>query len=200
MKRSGFKPSKPKAKRCPICREMYVKTRAIQPTCQEIACAVEFSLANIEKVKAKEAKARRKDTKVALEKIKTLPQLKKEAQIAFNRYIRERDARRGLPCICCGKPFMNGALTGGEVDAGHYRSIGSAPHLRFHEDNCHAQAKQCNRHGAGRAVDYRLGLIARIGLEAVEALEADNTPRHYAKDELRALAALYRAKLKELKK
>src|SRR3546814_4920656 len=74
----------------------------------------------------------------------------KKAQIAFNKFIRLRDARK--PCICCGKPLTDGALTGGGYDAGHYRSTGSAPHLRFIEDNCHAQRKQCNQWGAGRAV------------------------------------------------
>ena len=74
------------------------------------------------------------------------------------------------------------------------------PHLRFHEDNAHAQRKQCNRWGAGRAVDYRLGLIERIGLARVEALEADQQPRKYTADELRAIRDLYRAKLRELVK
>ncbi|MEF0257051.1 recombination protein NinG, partial [Pseudomonas aeruginosa] len=42
-------------------------------------------------------------------------------------------------------------------------------------------------------------LIERIGLEAVEALEADHQPRKYTNDELKAIAAEYRAKLRELK-
>ncbi len=45
---------------------------------------------------------------------------------------------------------------------------------------------------------YRQGLIARIGLSEVERIESDNTPRHYGKDELRELAAVYRRKTKEL--
>ncbi len=47
-------------------------------------------------------------------------------------------------------------------------------------------------------VRYRLGLIQRIGLEAVEALEADNTIRKWTREELREIAATYRAKRKEL--
>ena len=46
-------------------------------------------------------------------------------------------------------------------------------------------------------MDYRIGLIARIGLEAVEALEADNTLRRYTADELRAIKTMYREKLKK---
>ena len=84
--------------------------------------------------------------------------------------------------------------------AGHYRSRGSAPHLRFNEDNVHAQRKQCNRYGSGNVVGYRLGLIERIGLEAVEALEADNAPRKYTAEDLKAIKADYTRKARELEK
>jgi hypothetical protein len=89
---------------------------------------------------------------------------------------------------------------GGRFDAGHYRSTGSASHLRFDEANCHAQRKQCNRYGAGRAVDYRIGLIARIGWERVEELEASNSPRKWTREELIALKDLYVRKLKDLQR
>jgi hypothetical protein len=48
-------------------------------------------------------------------------------------------------------------------------------------------------------VDYRIGLVARIGLEAVEALESDNTPRKWTREELIAIRDTYKAKLKEMK-
>lgn len=102
-----------------------------------------------------------------------------------------------LPCICCSRTSEKQYLTGTNWDCGHYRSTGSAPHLCFHEDNAHRQLTVCNRHGAGRAVDYRIGLIARIGLARVEALEADNEPRHYTVDQL---IAHYKQELKELKR
>ena len=86
------------------------------------------------------------------------------------------------------------------MDAGHYRSRGSAPHLRFDERNCHAQSKKDNRYLSGNAVDYRIGLIARIGLEAVESLESDQTPRKWTIEELKAIKAEYRQKLKELQR
>ena len=49
-------------------------------------------------------------------------------------------------------------------------------------------------------MEYRAGLIARIGLAAVEALEADNRVHHWTHDELRAIRDEYRAKLKQLTK
>ena len=141
-------------------------------------------------------KIERQIDKERREKLKTRNDYIKEAQVAFNAYIRERD--KNQTCICCGKPLGESQLGGG-FDCGHYRSTGSAPHLRFNEDNAHGQTKFCNRYRAGNAVDYRLGLIKRIGLERVEALEADNEPAKWSIDELKAIREHYRKKLKELK-
>ncbi len=141
------------------------------------------------------AKVERAETKRRKEALKRIPDYIKDAQHAFNAFIRARDA--GKPCICCGQPLGTGEV-GGAYDCGHYRSTGSAAHLRFHEDNAHAQRKVCNRWGAGRAVDYRIGLVARIGLEAVEALECNNTPHKWQREELTQITQTYRQKLKEL--
>lgn len=155
----------------------------------------------VAKTKAKARKAaqaaEREADRARRDRLKTRSEWLKEAQAAFNAWVRARDA--GLPCICCGVPMGDGR-PGGAVDAGHYRSTGSAPHLRFEEDNCHAQRKVCNRFGAGRAVDYRLGLIERIGLERVEALEADQTPRKWTIDDLKAIKKKYQEKARELQK
>jgi len=190
----------PKRKRtCKVCRNNFQPVRCLQQTCS-FDCEVKLGLIHAERSKAKREKAERiaeiASTKILREKLKTKRDWTKEAQIAFNAYIRHRD--NGKLCICCGKPLGTQQIGGG-FDAGHYRSIGSAPHLRFDERNVHGQQKQCNRYGAGRAVDYRIGLIARIGLEAVESLEADQTPKKYTIAELRAIKAHYVAKLKELK-
>jgi hypothetical protein len=165
-------------------------------------CVAPWWEANREKVQAKAAakakRAEREQTKARRVALETIPELIAAAQKEFNAYIRARDA--GQPCICCGRTTNDkDLLTGSRWDAGHYRSTGSASHLRFNEDNCHRQLVHCNRHGAGRAVDYRIGLVARIGLARVEALEANNAVHKWTADELRAIRATYRAKLKQLK-
>jgi Bacteriophage Lambda NinG protein len=71
--------------------------------------------------------------------------------------------------------------------------------LRFNEDNVHAQCKYCNNQLSGNAANYRIGLVKRIGLERVEALECDHKLNHYTKDDLRAIEATYKAKLKAIK-
>lgn len=160
-----------------------------------------MSMVEVKQVKERERSARieRRQTRAQLEAIKTIPQLKKEAQHAFNAAIRARDRRLGMACICCGRT-LRWDIRGGAVDAGHYRSTGSADHLRFNEDNCHAQLADCNRYGAGRAVDYRVGLIARIGLERVEALESNNQHHKWTREELRDIRDRYRKMAKELEK
>ena len=178
----------PRLKTCPICHKPFVKQRMGQKACS-IECAIILGQQAQEKAKRKEIKARK-------EQIKTRSDWTKEAQVAFNAFVRERD--KSKPCICCGMPLTLDAIGGG-YDCGHYRSTGSAPHLRFDERNAHAQRKVCNRYGAGRAVDYRIGLIKRIGLAAVEALEADQEPRKYGIEELREIRNTYRMKLRELR-
>lgn len=180
----------PKAKPCEVCARLFVPDRMGQVVCRP-ACAMK---------KVRQAKVEeRAKVRTRKEAIKTIPVLIKEAQHAFNAYIRARD--EGKPCICCGKTLSLGfGGAGGGFDCGHYRSVGSASHLRFDERNAHGQRKQCNRYGAGRAVDYRIGLIGRIGLHQVEALEASNTPHKWTRAELIAIRDTYKAKLKEMRK
>lgn len=185
-------------KPCTHCGKSFAPRSSFQTVCKP-ACLLK-KINKEERQKKAEAKIKnrmeRAQFKERKAKLKRIPDLIKEAQTAFNAFIRERD--RGQPCICCGQPLGTGSV-GGAFDCGHYRSVGSASHLRFDVHNAHGQRKQCNRYGAGRAVDYRIGLIARIGLPAVEALEASNQPHKWERDELIAIKALYVAKLKELR-
>ena len=163
--------------------------RNMMHKCCGAECAQIFAVAERKRLDAKQTHERK-------QALKTRSEWLKEAQAAFNAFCRERD--KGHQCISCGASLRYEAIGGG-YDCGHYRSVGSAPHLRFHEDNAHGQCKKCNRYGSGMAVDYRLYLIARIGLARVEALEADQEPRKWSVDELIAIRDTYRAKLRELK-
>jgi hypothetical protein len=183
-----------KLHKCKACSNLYVKTRPLQSVCS-IPCSLKIAREKTQKTIKEKDRQDKKAVREKLDAMKTKPELLKLAQTCFNAFIRARDADK--PCICCGKPLNTGPNS---LDAGHYRSVGSAPHLRFVENNVHGQTKYCNNHLGGNHVEYRKGLIERIGLEAVEALEADQTPRKYTHDELRDLAATYRAKLRELKK
>lgn len=179
--------------RCKVCKATFTKRSAWQSLCGSIDCAV--SIAN--KLKAKRERLDRAETRQKLADMATKPELTALAQKAFNAYVRMRDY--GLKCISCNNPIAwDGEKTGGVVDCGHYLSVGARVNLRFTEDNAAAQCKKCNNFLAGNAVNYRIGLVKRIGLARVEALECDHDLKHYSKDDLRAMAAKYKQLTKEL--
>jgi hypothetical protein len=181
-----------KPAKCKVCQTSYTKTRPLQTVCSP-PCALTLARKATEKAQAKEQAKDRKETRAKLDAMQTKPELVKKAQTAVNAYIRARDA--GKPCISCGKPLGTEPNT---YDAGHFRSVGSAPHMRFVEDNIHGQCKHCNNYLGGNVLAYRKGLIERIGLERVEQIEADNTVRKYTHEGLREIAKQYREMARKL--
>jgi Bacteriophage Lambda NinG protein len=176
-----------KMKVCEGCGSMFMPRASFATACRMV-CA--------RKVVNAKKKAEREELKARKEKLETIHELIKKAQHAFNAYIRERDRLAGYGCISSGR---NLDWAGNSVDAGHYRSTGAASHLRFNEDNCHAQSKHDNQWKSGNAVDYRIGLIGRIGEARVLALEHNNEPHKWTHEELRSIRTTYVAKLKALK-
>lgn len=193
-------------KRCKHCRE-YVPGGITIPA--GFFCTIDHAIEFAKSAKARQAAKRRtkqkREDRQRLEEIKTRPMLIKEAQEAFNKFIRLRD--RDKPCVSC-RDTNPPQLFGGQWDAGHYLGVGSHPELRFNEDNCHKQCKVCNG-GAGkyqrkkRSVDdaYRAELIKRIGIERVEALENRKyEPGKWSADELRHIRDGYRKLARELER
>jgi len=159
-----------------------------------VPCALEYSRKKREgdgRRAEKAAKAKeRKRNREARVRLKTRSQWLAEAQHVFNAYIRQRDIRDN--CISCGRNHS------GQYHAGHYRSIGAAPELRFHEGNCHKQCAPCNNHKSGNAIEYRIALVKKIGLDKVEELEGIHSPLKLSIDEIKAIKSTYKAKLKEI--
>jgi len=133
----------PKPKKCRVktCRTSFIPRQSFQTWCSP-DCAVVIARGKQEKARKSLAQVGRADIKVRKEALKSRGDHMREAQQAFNEFIRARDQAAGHHCISSGKPLD---WSGNAVDAGHYRSVGSAPHLRFDERNCHAQSKQNNR-------------------------------------------------------
>lgn len=170
-------------RKCAICRLEFEKQRMGQKVCGP-KCSIEY-------VKKQAEKEDRKITREKKDALKTTRDWLKDAQVAFNAYIRERD--RALPCISCGRHHT------GSHDAGHYRSVGAASHLRFDEDNCHKQCVPCNQHKSGNAIEYRIRLVERIGEERVHRLEYSNVTKKWTTEEAKKIRDTYKRKLKELK-
>jgi hypothetical protein len=180
------------------CKQKFTPARPLQSCCS-IKCAIEHSNRTKAKQIASESTRKRKEHREAKQRLKSRSDWVKEAQAAVNAYCRARDIAAGHPCICCGKPFEP-QRPGGSVDAGHYLGRGAYPNLRFEELNIHAQRKNCNRPGGTTAASFRLGMIARIGIEAVEKLESDHEARHYSIDDLKEIKAKYSRMARELEK
>lgn len=168
-------------RKCKICKVKFTPVHSSVQMCCSINCAIEYS-------KQIEKKKWTKQKKVLKEKVKTKSDYVKELQKQVNYYIRQRD--KDKPCISCGKPLNS------KFDAGHYRSAGGNPELRFEELNIHGQCVYCNQHLHGNLIDYRIRLIERIGVEKVEWLESKHEPKRYTIPELKELIKKYKQKNK----
>lgn len=178
-----------KQKKCRECGKGFIPISSTSIVCS-MACAISYSQAKQVKESIKKAKQARQERRQAIIKAKSRGQWLKECQSVYNAWIRKRD--EGLPCISCG------SFTG-KSNCGHYRSVGSAPELRFEPLNTARQCEKCNSYLSGNLINYRINLIKRIGLDRVEWLEGKHEPKKWTIPELKALKAEYQAKLKQLK-
>jgi hypothetical protein len=189
-----------KPKKCKICGIEFIPQTTIASVCS-YSCAVELTNKRIDVRVAKEQKNAVKERREALVKLKTRAEWMKEVQQAFNAYIRARDYDKN--CISSGVgniSYIAGIPKQTAWDAGHYRTVGSCPELRFEPLNCHKQRVHDNQHLHGNIVEYRKGLIERIGIEKVEWLEGPHKPKKYTIEDLKQIKAKYKLKLKELLK
>jgi len=184
-----------KSRRCSHCKKKGPQSdmllRQLKAFCDQ-NCFAEWAAANVSKLAKKGKQIESKRLKAKKEKLKTKGEHLREAQTAFNAYIRLRDAKE--PCISCGR-FHTGLY-----QAGHYRSVGSSPELRFEESNVWKQCAPCNNHLSGNLINYRINLIKKIGLDKVEWLEGPHEPKHYTIEQIQEIKAHYRKRCREMQK
>jgi len=119
--------------------------------------------------------------------VRSLPELKKQAQLAVNKYIKLRDLNK--PCISCLKMSPS-------KQAGHYVAQGSSGALRYNEDNIHGQCVPCNLYLHGNLIEYRMNLVKRIGEKRVEYLENHKHDiKKWTREELEEIKKTYKLKL-----
>ena len=173
---------------CKICHEPYTpKYTTTQATCNKTECMIQYGREKQQKAHSKEF---RKKQRQAKDKLKTRSDWLREAQTAFNAYIRERDKYEH--CISCGRQPR-------KRNAGHYKSVGSSPELRFHPFNCNLQCEHCNTYKSGNQTEYRIHLVRRIGLANVEWLEGPHSAQKLTIDEIKEIKQYYKEQLKILK-
>ena len=143
--------------------------------------------------------AQAKDIKEKKEKLKTRSDYNKEAQQAFNKYVRLRDEKS--PCISCGSILREeDQKVGGVRDCGHYLSRGAHPQHRFNLCNTASQCVRCNRYLSGNVANFRIGMIQRWGVERMEAIESDHAPRKFTIDYLIRIKKIFSKRARILAK
>ena len=176
--------AKPRPKRCRYCKAQFMPARPLQKVCGW-QCAAVLALKDHAKRDAKEAAKERAADRVKREAMKPRAKWLAEAQAVINRYVRIRALSRGEGCYTCGATPAQ--KFGGTYDAGHFRSVGSAPHLRFWIPQIKLQCIPCNRHKGGMALEFRRALVRDHGAAWVESLEA---MQHVAKFDVPYLCRL----------
>lgn len=180
-----------KKRKCKHCKAFKPALNGLQTPVGYFCCyehAQAWSLKNGAQKRAKiareEVKQKAQERRERKEKLRDRRWYEKKAQQVFNKWIRERD--KDNPCISCQTVMTK------KINAGHYRSVGSSPQLRFNPKNCHAQCEKCNSYLSGNIADYRKNLTSKIGLENVEALENNNELKKWSIEELKSIIQKYK--------
>jgi len=169
--------------KCKNCKQPFEPIRFLQKYCLNDECVRVW--VESEKTKQwKKTKAKMKND------LLTIQDYIKLAQQTFNKYINLRDKK--LPCISCGKPIT------GRVNASHYFNANNHWNVRFNEFNVHSSCITCNQYLSGNLIEYRKGLINKIGEEQLTLLELEaNKTRKFTIEELKEIINTYKKKIKQ---
>jgi hypothetical protein len=184
-----------KPKKCRSCAKTFTPARSMQKACS-VQCAIDLAKKLADQKAARAKREERVSLRERKAKLKTRREFIAEAQAVVNKVARLRDILAGHACISCGaRPDWR---FGGAVDAGHYRSVGSAPHMRFFLPNIRLQCKRCNRDLGGATVSYRAGLVERIGINRVEEIESMQWTAKWSVEYLQRLKKVMNKKARRL--
>jgi len=181
--------AKLKNRKCKNCKQEFKQLRPLQYLCGH-SCALEYAKGKTKQKQDDKIKKINKEVRELKEKLKTKSDYLKELQVVFNQWVRLRDKYE--VCISCQKPPK-------KRNAGHYRSVGSSPELRFEPLNVNLQCEFCNTYQHGNLIPYRQNLIKKIGIDKVEWLESYHEPKHYSIPELIIMKSEYKEKIKKIK-
>lgn len=182
------KEAKRRVRKCAVksCRAEF-EPRSMTHKCCGPACAADYAM-------SERVRKERSERQEGLRKLKRRADHLEDAQKAFNAYVRARDLLAGHGCISCGRHNAE------RWNAGHFKSVGAHPELRFNELNVHLQcARPCNKDQGGNIHNYRIGLLDRIGADGVAFLEGPHPAAKYTVEEAQQITAHYKMKLKQLK-
>lgn len=155
----------PKPKKCLECGEKFVpKNVSTEKVCGNYDCRVEYALKIVEKNKLSNKKIEKRkkaeEKNLLKEKLKTRSDYEKELQKEINTIIRLID--KGSVCHSTLKPLND------KFDAGHFKSCGSSPSIRFNLFNIYAQSVYANQYLSGDQINFMNGLSEIYGEEHKE--------------------------------
>jgi len=119
----------------------------------------------------------------------------------FSKMIRARDANWQGYCKCISCSTVKNWK---EMEAGHFIPRGSDSALKYNELNVNSQCNSCNVYRSGNLIEYRRGLVDKVGEDKVKKLEQS----HYFKTtkkkpnqlELNVMYETYKKEFKQLEK
>ncbi len=120
----------------------------------------------------------------------------KQLQTEVNKIVRLIDFDKG--CISCSHGIDKFTR---QAHAGHKKSVGSNPTLRYHLDNIHKQCSICNAQLGGNPHEYYKGLVKRYGKEyadSVETLSAKYKRLNLTVNELKDIITVARRIVREI--
>ena len=145
--------------KCKVCKKDFTQFNSTISVCG-YQCAIEWGKLHPKKTSIKRVNSEIKSE--AKQKLKTQAQLRNPIKLHFQKWVRMRDIKE--PCISCG---TNEA----KWDGGHYLKAEIYSGVIFDERNVNKQCSYCNQYLDGNTAAYRQGLIKKIGLDEVIALE-----------------------------
>ena len=152
-----------KKRKCKECRAEFTPYSSLITWCSP-NCGYMVSQKALKRTEAKKEKSERALHREKKKAVKRRSEWLADLQIEVNKYVRLRD--KDEPCCTCG------TTNNIKYDAGHYRSVGACPDLRFELTNIHKQCSvKCNQYGSGMRLEYRQFIINKYGNEHLDWLD-----------------------------
>jgi len=187
--------------RCLFCKDYFPRDQMIS-TPKGNFCTIDhatkYGIASIPKTRKMLEKRNRMQKRAY--KADSLPHQIELTQPIFNRLVVLLD--KNEPCGSCGE-----WKCGWIWDCGHVKSRGSHPELRFDFLNAYKQGRKCN--GGQRRLSshektvskmYEERLIKTKGQALVDYLNGPHKAKHYTREGLKEMRAMYAAEIRHIEK
>ena len=180
-----------KSKACKFCKERVLVEEGVTVKMSffcSIGCAAKHGIKLVNESKARQierkklnpkakpcqskaAKAERARMRQRRKEVKKPSEWYDKLQILVNQYVLHV-LEAGAPCRTCGTRSQSI-----KYDAGHFRSRGSCPELRFELTNIHKQCSvKCNVHKSGARAEYNEFILSHYGQKHYDWLIGKHKP------------------------